>query len=353
MSMQVGPGISINIHVTSDTDGMASREYVDEKIQEAERGEIKTVNGAAPDENGNVQVSGLPEGATAYQQLVTDGEGNVKWEDRTHYEIPAQRIVLAENVTYTWVEGQAQGFSQELAQQNELLLQLETVDIMFDGILYENLTMMWSHGDGEYVFGLESDCPMYISRYGEIYIRNWNYVGAHTFSVYAAIPARVKPLPETFLPTTVPVIQSAQVGQTVVVKAVDESGKPTEWEAMGGSHPTFIVRCTSSTGNSFETDIAFKDLKAAIQKQDTGNCSMTIALRNWTSIDPSTERANGTSGVLRSLGVYAIFGTMEGIVKYTAGCYATFIDMLNMANGVIVLKLSDDGNGGTEVTRVT
>lgn len=37
--------------------------------------------------------------------------------------------------------------------------------------------------------------------------------------------------PEGFIPTTVPVIQSAQVGQTIIVKSVDENGKPTEWEA--------------------------------------------------------------------------------------------------------------------------
>lgn len=46
------------------------------------------------------------------------------------------------------------------------------------------------------------------------------------------------------LPTTVPVIRSASVGQTVVVKAVDESGKPTEWEAAdmasGGGGVAFI-----------------------------------------------------------------------------------------------------------------
>ena len=42
----------------------------------------------------------------------------------------------------------------------------------------------------------------------------------------------VIPLPTTYLPTTVPVVQTAQVGQTVVVKAVDADGKPTEWEAV-------------------------------------------------------------------------------------------------------------------------
>ena len=41
----------------------------------------------------------------------------------------------------------------------------------------------------------------------------------------------LKLLDEQYLPSTVPVIQTAEVGQTVVVKAVDENGKPTEWEA--------------------------------------------------------------------------------------------------------------------------
>jgi len=41
--------------------------------------------------------SGLPEGATAYQQLVTDGDGVAKWEDRTHWaEISGQPVLIAE-----------------------------------------------------------------------------------------------------------------------------------------------------------------------------------------------------------------------------------------------------------------
>lgn len=44
---------------------------------------------------------------------------------------------------------------------------------------------------------------------------------------------------------TVPVIQTATVGQTIVVKAVDEDGKPTEWEAadMGGGADLSSVVC--------------------------------------------------------------------------------------------------------------
>lgn len=48
-------------------------------------GAVQTVNGEAPDENGNVHVSGLPEGASANQQLVTDKDGVVKWEEKPFY----------------------------------------------------------------------------------------------------------------------------------------------------------------------------------------------------------------------------------------------------------------------------
>lgn len=48
-------------------------------------GVVKSVNGEVPDETGNVLVSGLPEGMSPHMQLVTDAEGNTKWEERTHY----------------------------------------------------------------------------------------------------------------------------------------------------------------------------------------------------------------------------------------------------------------------------
>jgi hypothetical protein len=57
--------------------------------------------------------------------------------------------------------------------------------------------------------------------------------GEHTFE-YELWEPEIKTLDETFIPTSVPVIQSAQVGQTIVVKSVDENGKPTEWEAVDG-----------------------------------------------------------------------------------------------------------------------
>lgn len=56
-------------------------------------GAVQTVNGEAPDENGNVQVSGLPDGASANQQLVTDSEGAVKWEEKPFYYFQDTEVI--------------------------------------------------------------------------------------------------------------------------------------------------------------------------------------------------------------------------------------------------------------------
>lgn len=53
---------------------------------------------------------------------------------------------------------------------------------------------------------------------------------SHTLAIEKVVETVIS-LDDKYIPTTVPVIQSAAVGQTILVKAVDEDGKPTEWEA--------------------------------------------------------------------------------------------------------------------------
>lgn len=64
------------------------------------------------------------------------------------------------------------------------------------------------------------------------------YVG-QTFSIQL-VEDILKPLDEIYIPNSIPKVQTATVGQTVVVKAVDENGKPTEWEASDFSPSTSI-----------------------------------------------------------------------------------------------------------------
>ena len=65
----------------------------------------------------------------------------------------------------------------------------------------------------------------------------------------------------------IPVPTTAEVGQTVVVKAVDENGKPTEWEAMnipssGGSLIVKFADYTHTTHTATEIYEAFQSKKA-------------------------------------------------------------------------------------------
>lgn len=68
------------------------------------------------------------------------------------------------------------------------------------------------------------------------------------------------------LPEGVPVIQSATVGQTVVVKAVDESGKPTEWEAvdMSAGGKKYILS-TTDMSTFTATNFTYDGLRAEFE----------------------------------------------------------------------------------------
>lgn len=78
---------------------------------------------------------------------------------------------------------------------------------------------------------------------------------------------------EQDIPANIPQIQSATVGQTVVVKAVDENGMPTEWEAAdvgGGESPVVVANCTitgvngtTATGACDKTATEIRDLVSA------------------------------------------------------------------------------------------
>lgn len=55
---------------------------------------------------------GLPSGGTPYQQLVTDGEGNAKWEDRLCYKGEGYDVVLdSSQFTSAYTQGQNHGYS--------------------------------------------------------------------------------------------------------------------------------------------------------------------------------------------------------------------------------------------------
>lgn len=203
--------------------------------------------------------SGLPEGSAPHQQLVTDGEGVAKWEDKLAYEVANETVLIdSAEITADNYMHVCDITAQKYPPANEAVYEVlksavyagTAVRVVYDGVNYD-------FPNGFEVTGITEGIPdatlgnpgVHRNSEGNLthpeqdngvpfYIQFAYFLTAwycedkepHTVSIYH-YPTAIKPLSDTFLPTTVPVIQSAAVGQTVVVKAVDENGRPTEWEA--------------------------------------------------------------------------------------------------------------------------
>ena len=217
-------------------------------------GVVKSVNGEVPDEAGNVKVSGLPDGSAAHQQLVTDGEGKAKWEDKPFYETGWRYAWDGDTSNMTAVSTNGLGtlymVSESVVDFDAMAGEI-SVTAVVGGVecavatdITEEVVAMWKEAgamlfrEGSFfIFAVVdkdkmSATPELVELIPEL---NEMDVGVYFSKITREIKSAdyaIKPLDPKFLPTTVPVIQSATVGQTVVVKAVDESGKPTEWEAV-------------------------------------------------------------------------------------------------------------------------
>lgn len=79
--------------------------------------------------------SGLPEGGTPYQYLVTDGDGNAKWEDRLAYETKPVLTEIAPEETITFTP--SSGMMSALWPPTFNAVEGSTYIVKFDGTEYE------------------------------------------------------------------------------------------------------------------------------------------------------------------------------------------------------------------------
>lgn len=175
--MNVSPGIRISIRVTSDTDGMATRKWVEEKLEGIGGQGVQTVNGAGPDESGDVKVNGLPEGAAPNQHLVTDGNGVAKWEEKQFGEIEhniewdgntdgrvsvADMIYKVSDLTPTveeLISGHGQAYAREQNGESDLSQLYQFTEDMFlpvteNGWLFEGGKIACAYADNVSMDGL-------------------------------------------------------------------------------------------------------------------------------------------------------------------------------------------------------
>lgn len=208
---------------------------------------------------------GLPEGGTPYQQLVTDGDGNAKWEDRTHYITTEVGTLLEEQELAFSPTGDV--YSSTLPVTLDLI-EGNLYTVVFDGVSYECVCALifgsYPFIGNPAVFGAaDTGEPfMYFPAEGNL-IASYDSNTSHTVGIYG-VKESVHKIDEKYLHSFVPVIKSATVGQTIRVSSVDENGVPTGWEAVeqaGGlqTESVMIVNCTGS-----QLDATFSEMSDAL-----------------------------------------------------------------------------------------
>lgn len=188
------------------------------------RATVKTVNGQAPDENGNVTVEGGGGGAGTpggyYTPTVTQPDGNTM---RVSYTPSDRSMPAVESSDVTLPSGAGGKTAYEYAQ------------------------------GGGYT-GTEEEFSTRLAQ--EIPAVDSTLTQSGQAADAAAVGDRLSALSEE-ISDCIKAPPSAEVGQTIVVKAVDEDGKPTEWEASDfpdGNAMAIIQSYTISDSDVMQID---------------------------------------------------------------------------------------------------
>ena len=84
--------------------------------------------------------------------------------------------------------------------------------------------------------------------------------GTHTFEIYEYIE-EIQVCDDEFIPNYFAKLTSAEIGQTIIVKSVDESGFPIEWEAVNMPKAISVADAAGETPTAAE----FNALLAALR----------------------------------------------------------------------------------------
>lgn len=220
---------------------------------------VKSVNGIEPDENGNIDIE-IPEIDVDSLAIKPDWNQNDENEldyikNRTHWleDNGIKEVeIVPENTVFIDDQDDGEGYwydyyCTDLSGPFGSFVAGHTYVVVFDGVEYECVARGdWGGlGDSNMIYDRhdENAEPFYISsfvgnfgRVVELYAKTEM---THTVRVYTMKQDIVyHPLAEAYIPETIARADdvictpaTAEPGQLLTVKNVDEDGKPTEWEA--------------------------------------------------------------------------------------------------------------------------
>ena len=211
---------------------------------------------------------------SAYQQLVTDGDGNPKWEDRTHFTYTEQTVLIEEQEIIPTDGAVELPVTIDLVEGNSYM-------VVFDGVPYECVSALaYGHPyiGNPAVFGMDatSEPFLYCPAEGNMFfVYNSDPNASYTVGIYSG-KEFVRKIDDKYLPTSVPCITKATAGQTIKVSSVDENGTPIKWEPVNfvqdlPSERIMIVNCIGT-----KLDATFSEMLDAI---NSGKTVMVLAKR--------------------------------------------------------------------------
>lgn len=215
-----------------------------------------------------VDSKGLPDGQAAHQQLVTDAEGVAKWEDKAFGEKTTKFFLVEESaVAYIlqsgdlWI-GSVSNLTPPITYNASVRYVITINGVDYDAIVFDSqhLDVIVALPDVPTASGGKGHRVRIAGNNGNIVVYDcMENTELELVVSVSSLMHEIKTIDPKYLPTTVPVIQSAQVGQTIIVKSVDENGKPTAWETID---PWVI---TSPNGTQFKLTIDDEGILSAAE----------------------------------------------------------------------------------------
>ena len=168
------------------------------------------VDAKAREDISKLSERGLPSGGEPYQQLVTDGTGNAKWEDRLAYEtdpiiaevFPEQTVAFSLNNSV---------YMASTSQKHDLVLG-DQYTVKWDGTEYECVCSefrgMTYIGNLSILAGIDDTGePFFIFTSGTLFFSTANTSPEHTVSI-STKSVEIKKIPDKFLEKDVFVVNA-------------------------------------------------------------------------------------------------------------------------------------------------
>ena len=192
---------------------------------------------------------GLPSGGAPYQQLVTDGTGNAKWEDRLAYETdPIIAEVFPEQTVAVSLNNSV--YMASTSQKHDLVLGNQYT-VKWDGTEYECVCSefrgMTYIGNLSILAGIDDTGePFFIFTSGTLFFSTANTSPEHTVSI-STKSVEIKKIPDKFLEKDVFVVNATTTYPSTEIKSADKTYSEILSAARQNKRCTLIIDASGST----------------------------------------------------------------------------------------------------------